>query len=63
VTWLHEGHGLDDRADRIENRLSEFEREVYQCKERLRTISANSTLIGLCAVISTVALCKLAWWP
>lgn len=62
-TWLLEGHRLDDRADRIENRLSEIERQVYQCKERLRTISANSSLIGLCAAISTVALCKLTWWP
>lgn len=44
-------------VDRIE---SEGGKTRYAL-DRLRTISANSSLIALCAVISTVALCKMAW--
>ena len=46
---------LHERVDVLESR-------TIHALRPLGTISANSSLIAICAVISTVALCKMAWW-
>lgn len=44
MTWLHEGHGLDDRADRIENLLRE---QIQQATEHANAVRARLTIIAL----------------
>lgn len=42
--------------------LEEIRRHAAQGRAKLEVISANSSLMAICAVVSTIALCKLAWW-
>lgn len=46
---------LHERIELLEGRLQHTGRP-------LGNISANSALIAVCALISTIALCKMAWW-
>lgn len=44
VTWLHEGCGLDDRGNRIENLLRE---QIQQATEHANAVRARLTIIAL----------------